>query len=253
MAQEYLIAYLDILGFSDLVENANTRKAKKNIEDMLNLVQGISEQFNKKRIKNCYINLKVLAISDTIIISTPYKDKNIRFLFAAVSALAYQLVFFNKLLLRGGVAKGELKHQGNLIYGKAYLRACKLEKEAIYPRIIVDKNLIEDLYNKKILEKHNFGISAFSEPSSLWIEHDNDSNYFIDFLCDSFFRGGTNDTERNLSLSLTEFCIKNFKKFIQENKTKYAENKFILAKYDWLENYFNSNAEPFLKMQQELS
>ena len=52
--------------------------------------------------------------------------------------------------VRGGIAKGDLVHRGSIIYGPALNVAYRIEKEiAIYPRVIVDKELAQQLPDRQ--------------------------------------------------------------------------------------------------------
>ena len=49
------------------------------------------------------------------------------------------------LLLRGGVACGELYHQSNVVFGKALVEAVALERSADLPRVVISNTIVEKI------------------------------------------------------------------------------------------------------------
>lgn len=58
-------------------------------------------------------------------------------------------LFYKGIVIRGGISIGDLFIEGNKIFGPALIRAYKLEKKAIYPRIVVDKEIFDKKLNHK--------------------------------------------------------------------------------------------------------
>ncbi|MEN8134545.1 MAG: hypothetical protein ABFS18_03280 [Thermodesulfobacteriota bacterium] len=83
----------------------------------------------------------VQAISDTIIMTCNNHDNFIEFLGVLKSVF---IAFLDKgLFIRGGVAYSRHFENGRLTYSHAVARAHELEdKSAIYPRIIIDENIV---------------------------------------------------------------------------------------------------------------
>ena len=53
------------------------------------------------------------------------------------------------IYVRGGVVFGDIIHNKNISWGPALIEAYKLEEnDAIYPRIIIDKNAIDNAKEK---------------------------------------------------------------------------------------------------------
>lgn len=105
----------------------------------------------------------VQAISDTIIITCNSHDNFIEFLGVLKSVF---IAFLDKgLFIRGGVAYSRHFENGRLTYSHAVARAHELEdKNAIYPRIIIDENIVgmysssaelSDLVGQSLLVKQN--------------------------------------------------------------------------------------------------
>ncbi len=106
---------------------------------------------------------RVQAISDTIILTCSEHTNFVEFLDVL------KKVFFSflecGLFIRGGVAYSRHFENGRLTYSHAIARAHELEsKAAIYPRIILDNNIVDmykssgelpDIFNKNYIVKQN--------------------------------------------------------------------------------------------------
>lgn len=107
----------------------------------------------------------VQAISDTIIMTCSTHENFEEFL--GILKTVY-IAFLNKgLYVRGGVAYSRHYQSGRLTYSHALAKAYEIEsKIAIYPRIMIDKNIIDmykgganlpKIFGKNLLALHNGG------------------------------------------------------------------------------------------------
>lgn len=107
----------------------------------------------------------VQAISDTIIMTCSTHVNFEEFL--RILKTVY-IAFLNKgLYVRGGMAYSKHYQNGRLTYSHALAKAYEIEsKIAIYPRIMIDKNIIEmyksgaglpEIFGKNLLAQHNGG------------------------------------------------------------------------------------------------
>ena len=79
-------------------------------------------------------------------------------------------------LLRGGISIGQLFIDDVTVWGDALLKAYYLEdKIANYPRIIIDKNVVDEIINDMQLNEY--------------LRQDFDNIYFLNFLNDCHFCG----------------------------------------------------------------
>lgn len=129
------VAYLDILGWKELVEKS--RSNSKLIEKLTY----IATEFPKQRPENShYFAPHVTQFSDSIVVSIPADGQ----LHQARDLLLNRLFMFWKNLLceeifiRGGITIGEMYHRGDVAIGPALIEAYLLEsRKAIYPRILI--------------------------------------------------------------------------------------------------------------------
>ena len=137
MAKAYsLVALLDVLAYRNhlkLDRSSGNETFKAKLESALSVLNSINET-----------ELSYQAISDTIIIaaspSTPISE------FISTIAEVQRSFLLSGLLIRGGIAFEQHFKSGNLTYSHALAVAYELEqKQAIYPRVVIDKSVIEML------------------------------------------------------------------------------------------------------------
>lgn len=132
---QYLYAALiDVLGYRQQLER-DRKFGILNFKDKLTNALAVLEHFDESIIK-------VQAISDTIIV-TCEEHRNILEFFDALKKIF--IAFLRQgLFIRGGVAYSRHYQSNHVTYSHAIARAYELEQnQAIYPRIVIDPNIIE--------------------------------------------------------------------------------------------------------------
>lgn len=139
------VAYLDILGFSDLVRKGG--EGTKQIDEIKNLLNCIAHENGTPE------KPQALAISDCVILSNLLEeiiDTNDGKAHSSMTGiLVYSLLFsqaclLNGFLLHGGIDVGDVWHVQNDIVGPSYINAHELEsKEAFFPRILLSDNAFQ--------------------------------------------------------------------------------------------------------------
>ncbi len=128
-------AFIDILGFKDLV---NKTSSLKDIHDALQTLYQIKGRKEKSIVEEDYIkSLQIGMFSDSIVLSCQPEYDYYLFL----DALDIQIKLMLKgIFIRGCVSIGNLFHNDNLVFGPALIKAYKGETTmAKYPRIIIDE------------------------------------------------------------------------------------------------------------------
>jgi hypothetical protein len=129
-------ALLDVLGYRELLNRDIKRGAlnfKTTLQDALACLAEINDA-----------EFAYQAISDTVIITCGDRSRFLEFLGVVKKV---QLGFLSAgLFLRGGIAFQQHFRSGAVTYSPAFAAAYELEtKTAIYPRVIIDHNIIEML------------------------------------------------------------------------------------------------------------
>jgi len=134
LTEDRLLLYMDILGFSKIVDK--NRKITMDTRDVLiSNLPAFCDSILDKYLNGQGIDsdIRFLWGSDTIAVSTSID--NSRQLFEIYDDIANKF-FCHGLVLRGNISIGELYHENN-IWGPAFIKAVELEKTDKYPRIII--------------------------------------------------------------------------------------------------------------------
>jgi hypothetical protein len=145
-----LVAFIDLLGFKDLIGRANDTSRLA----VLNLLKSLTAQKRNAdySYEKCsphseilHIRPAITAFSDNIAIS--FEAAHIQNDFAYSTAFELTSRIAGKIaceafkvgcLIRGGIAVGEIWHQDGVVFGGGLVKAYTLEATAsIYPRIVV--------------------------------------------------------------------------------------------------------------------
>ena len=188
MYSERLTFFIDILGFKQIIEktetdpelieslfkvlssvtsenlklnatgNINHEEIPDNeIEHTLEVMKNISKNIIKQ------FDIKATQFSDCLVFTVPLKNEIACFtIFEAVAKLMTTLHAEYNLLLRGGIAMGQICHiEEGPLFGPALVEAYELEsEEAIYPRILLSKEVATGVLRT---EMHEFMLSLFEK------------------------------------------------------------------------------------------
>ncbi len=240
-----VVAFIDILGFSSLIENLNTdptlHKKLYSVLRRIKIYKDSSTQDNTAQ-----SNLEVSVFSDSIVISSAVEDFH-SVIWASIHLQADLLSF--GILTRGGVSHGKTVHEDDILYGEGMLKSYKLESQAaIYPRILVDNDILKlanDNYRLLFLCKDFDGL-WYLDPFSIGILPGN-----VDALVEDGWdphKVSLNKLEKHINSSLEK--LTNESQIAKWNwlKHKLDEANIEYSKYGtpryWymLENMKNSNA-----------
>lgn len=144
---EYYVAFLDILGFKDIINNKTLEEAKK-IFDVLETQYTLAP--NGQSIDESHdIHKKIISDSICFYIRKDAPNSLI-YLLLVCSHFQHSLLSLDEpVLLRGGISEGGLyDKEDETIFGPALVRAYIIESScAKYPRIIVEKAILDDYYD----------------------------------------------------------------------------------------------------------
>jgi hypothetical protein len=135
----HYVAFLDILGFSDMVEkDCSGPSAAAVFLPKLHTVHKMALAHARK-----FVGAKVTQFSDSIILALPYNPAE----FSAVVdrvAILQQALLQDGILSRGGLSYGKHYSDEEFIFSDALIRAYKIERDrALFPRVVVDDDLLD--------------------------------------------------------------------------------------------------------------
>jgi len=241
------VAFLDVLGFKNLVFS-NSTESKEKLNQYFESIEMIIAYLKKMPIKK---DIGYITISDSIILTVPQSNnvsENIEILRQLCIAIGFLQVGLaaRDIWIRGAVSSGDtyFNSKNNQIVGPAYINAYLLEESlAIYPRVIIDNKIIKELnfissndlidnINKKdegFLDYENCGKTILYDWENSQIEKD--IPLFIDYLSFCVHR------KKDLyTLNLGEKILENIERNIYNNTALYK-------KFKWVSSYFSSIIE----------
>lgn len=256
------IAYLDILGFRELLKKAKKYPKKGIIQDCFESVYSAIEKSIQKNKEGYYPkeNISTAILSDTILLSIPVSEslssgtriKTLRFFLDSISKIQYNLAL-KDIWLRGAVVQGELSHLNESVVGEGLVSAFLLEKEAKYPRVLIQPEIFQKLYP----ESYNAGevVSRETILNDLnW--HGYNPNYDSQFI----FSHSNEITKFNSFTNDYPYFVDYFSKLRKLDKNDMLEKEFevimkyldknlieaspgIYQKYRWLVDYLTVTME----------
>ena len=135
-------AYIDILGFSELIGQLRTDPARS--ETVRALLTKIRHPYDENLVGFGDTGFRAQSISDAVAVSTLPTSQGLSVLCAALREISLGLLYHG-YFVRGAVCKGPLYHDDNMVFGEALIRAFRLESEIVkYPRIMLTKEVAED-------------------------------------------------------------------------------------------------------------
>lgn len=217
-----IVAFVDILGFSSLVKRIEREPKLHN--DLHWALTHIHSYKNW--------NVDASVFSDSIAISS--EPKNIHDVIWVCVWLQAKLLGVG-ILTRGGIALGFAYHSNDIIYGKAMLDACLIEKSsAFYPRIALHPEvakLLPEQYKNIFLDLDSDGL-WFIDPFSLPIN--------IEGNLDELVADGWDPHELFLN-ELGQHIEDEIKKVKEVNH---------LVKWEWLRKRYTLAKENYLKTRE---
>lgn len=248
--KECFIAFIDIMGFSELV---NTGPDENVYEFLLNIEQATKE-FNAK------FHYDVRIFSDSIIISVPVDERVIAFpLFITFISFVqtYVIVRLQTLPLRGGIVIGNFyTNDDNITFGKGLVEAYESEKKlAVYPRIIVKEDdcsgkpwsgLVPENAKqtaakiKALASQPNISENFQKLAKHQHNERDNQLRRDFDGLLHcNYFTALRVLGEDNVWAGYTDEYLRKHKEYINAQLKSVSNNKVLLSKYNWMKSYHN--------------
>ncbi len=229
-----LVAYLDILGFRDLIA---TRKAC----EISRILRAFKDATYRRKLKQRAVGIpkdEYVNFSDLSLIVKPFEGDGalppsaqlFDLLLHIVHAQAW-LVIDEGILIRGAITVGNVVKSSGQVFGPGVVCAYELERKvAKYPRIIIDERVFEVLnslqdpwYSDELTDRRHL---------RLLMRRDTDGSCFVDYM-----RAVQSELADPADYS---FFLDRHDKFIQKGIQLYSQDPGIWPKYKWLNCYHQS-------------
>ena len=165
---EGCVAFIDILGFKELVKQDDNITIVRELFDQLNGYKSLFDPIDG-------LKPKVAIFSDSVVVTIRESDPT-----GLVFPIWMAEEILNEktgLLFRGGIAKGKYYHEGSVAFGPAINKAYELEQKAKHSRIVIQNNIFDEsedheyFYMKDsdgeyCLNPYSFGIVKYAKNCS---------------------------------------------------------------------------------------
>lgn len=235
------VAFIDILGFKNKVyKSVYDSSELHRIENVLKYIQELKKQNDEDSYSSKYVGREFSMFSDSIVISYPAYGQGNAFNILIDLAHICLEILAKGFILRGGITIGKLFHKDIVCFGPAMNMAVEMEKNAKYPRIIVDQNVLSNGLRYRgiannISEEKDF-LSILVKQDRGIIGNDSIPVYILDYL--SLFNEFDDFSYYIMLMEETRnFIITEFGNAFLINDLDKRNN--IQEKYVWFANYYN--------------
>ncbi|MFA7175245.1 MAG: hypothetical protein WC340_17865 [Kiritimatiellia bacterium] len=249
-----LIAYMDILGFSNLIEDTSNDNTKLN--EVLNRFKDafkptfsvLKKSVNGNSTLEGVLDRQVRIFSDNILIYYSCYDEiklcddrlfDLKLDHLLNIVAEYQLnLAIRGYFSRGGIAFDEGYCDNEIIFGPALLQAVELEKNYDFPGIVLDAKIVNLIQS----QRRNMGDTPFDDLLATY----NGYNYVNYLYLLKDFNDSMNHVENNGILKdnwmdpKVKMALESHKTEIEKNLCRFSkEDPKILQKYLWVAHYHN--------------
>jgi hypothetical protein len=171
---EHIVAFVDLLGFRQLVMGMSQKRAREQIADLEWLMQRVVQPYRgPSGEEDDTLAIRVNYFSDCVCFALALDARNLKeyldrifWFILHVLQVQGELVFHDRLV-RGGIVVDRHYASDRLIFSRAQIHAYDIEqKRALYPHVLVDKSVVDAVVNasKKFKDKpYPFGRPAFDD------------------------------------------------------------------------------------------
>jgi hypothetical protein len=136
-------AYVDILGFGELVEKLD--QGQTPFEALQELLKKIHNPPPSNASGFERADFRAQSISDAVALSGADNIVGLSSVIHAINRLAVDLLH-QGFFIRGAIVKDKLHHDDKMVFGRALVRAYRLESNVVrYPRVMVTREVVETI------------------------------------------------------------------------------------------------------------
>jgi len=175
--EDRFVAFVDILGFEDLIKMSVGPGRLVNLSQIKKALQvpdpAEQEMLVLGRIGDIADSgHRMVSFSDSVVITTKPTEQGLMYMLHHIAKVGFHLIQLG-FLCRGGVSRGLIYHQKEMVFGPALISAYRLEQSAEMPRVILDEDVA------------SIGLSAEPPVDKIFgrfTRKDNDGKHFVNTL-----------------------------------------------------------------------
>jgi len=228
--QKRFVAFIDILGFRDIIDRSTCEPPEIKIEDILSALNYPDPVGKGKMIIGEVGDIsnsdhKVTQFSDCIVISAEYSDKGLLNLVDHIERIAFNLLKLG-FFCRGGISSGSLYHDSNIVFGPAMIEAYDLEHDkANCPRVILSKDV----------ERYACSMSKGQGAVIMKKLYKDNDYYIVHYLRRLSFVLGMPGEAGKWEMDYLEIWL-----HIREEISRLSDRPEVKKKVEWFEKYFDN-------------
>lgn len=269
--EQKIVAFVDILGFSNLIKEYDKEHKQEILVDLHEAVHSSvsvlqhsfppSNNFSREWVVDKYLEVKLF--SDCLCISTPVKHESLdfyyHFRFFYMYLATYQLALMEKgYFVRGGVTIGSYYSDPLMIFSGGLIDAYELEKDYAHtPRILVADKLLNRLRPFMLTDNQisiNRMFAVDIDDNRVFINPFNnirvtvaDADKNVADIIKKMGIEGISDTFEDLERSKMEQTLLNVEAKINASINKNSGDARIMSKLIWLQDFVH-----FCKTEEEV-
>jgi hypothetical protein len=224
--QDRIVAFIDVLGFADLVKASSARDAAKDQVGRLLTIYRVFDWFVTNMLGSLVAGT---FFSDSFILSA--RDDQVLYLLRETGNLCRYLLL-EGFPCRGAIAFGQLHQTGRIMIGPALVDAYRAEHSlAIYPRILLDEGTRSLWTEECAPDSEHHCLKSLAR-------RDTDGQYYLDILdplWESFVPWSDDHLREVVPSDPARFLVATSER-IKRGLNLNAGNEKIRNKYTWLAN-----------------
>ena len=185
-----IVAMLDILGYSSLIENNDVGENTAKILDIINSlpkneVEKRYQKYDREKLKEVVSSISYLVFSDTILLTIEVDEKHntLKGIYWGVALQTLSNLFKsfldNGLPLRGAVSYGEYITRDFCFAGKPIINAYRFGNTLNSAGILIDEYALAEIVNCASEDESLKGIFAMNYLTHKTKDGAEDNNYFV--------------------------------------------------------------------------
>lgn len=250
-----VVAFIDILGFTAYIETkSNDEAGFASVYAALSEVQDYftkPNEFDNEDSRTFFRDdTQVITASDCVIISRRVDERGGIYQMLWDCDFATHLLIKRGFLCRGGIAVGDLYHNGNLIFGPAYLEALRMEKAADVPIVMFNQELFDIAAAYPFPGNEEYGTDFVRDLMEVCKPHPTKpGTYYLDYFTnyDTRYGGGEGSASSHyeyLRIILANGISENAPQSTDTEKEAQCRNN-VFKKYRWAAEQYNMTAHNF--------
>jgi len=230
------IAFVDLLGASDLMQTLTNEELGKFLAAMRNNVDHF-DSFGAYEGPG-----RVVTFSDNVAACSPVDEDEVDggLMWPVLSAGAFQRnLTLNGFFIRGGITRGPVYADESTIIGSALVKAYKLEQETIYPRVALDPAHVATLAQGCI----EWGEALDSTQNQcVLVDHGSEGEDDVAFVNYLSFLSEADDVKEFYE------SLARHQELVAAKLTQYEAHEKIRRKYQWAAEYHNWACEKWFEV-----